>query len=420
MSTAKLREIAVTRLEYGMYVSQLDRPWTDTPFMFQGFLLKNEKQLATLKKFCKHVYIDPEKWQAVEAPKAPAEAPPPPPDNSAHSAAIRSQLAEKIRGTTEYRQLSSIEEEMPKAEEAWKRSTQIVKMIATSARAGEVLDGPRTTEAVKEITASVERNPDAMMLLAKMRDQSRQTLDRSVEVSVIMTAFGRFLQLPRQQLELLGMVGLLQDVGMMKIPQSIAQKRSKLTAADRDIFRAHVQHSVEILSKTVGLPAELPCIASLHHERDDGSGYPRGLKGNAISLLGQIAAIVDMFDTLTAPEPYGAHQPPSAALNYLYRNRGTKFHAGAVEQFIQCLGAFPVGSVVELNSNEIGVVVAQNMVRRLQPRVMVVQDGNGNPIRPYKLLDLMKEPMATPEEPYRIRRTLEANAVHVDPRELFL
>lgn len=418
--TAKLREIAVMRLQYGMYVAQLDRPWTDTPFMFQGFVLKNEKQLATLRKFCKYVYIDPEKWQSVEPPKAPAEAAPLAPQEGDATDLIQAQLAERIRGDTEYRQLATIEEELPKAEAAFEQSTQIVRMISVAARAGDKIDGVRTTEAVQEITSSVERNPDAMLLLSKMREQSQQTLDRSVEMSVIMTTFGRFLQLPREQLELLGMVGLLQDVGMMRIPPAVAQKRSKLTASERDVFRQHVQHSVEILSKTAGLPAELPGIASLHHERYDGSGYPRGLKGNAISLLGQIAAIVDMFDTLTAHEPYGTHQPPSAALNYLYRNRGTKFHAGVVEQFIQCLGAFPVGSVVELNSGEIGIVIAQNMVRRLQPKLMLVQDAEGRPLRPYRLLDLMDEPAGTGDEPYRIRRTLEANAVHVDPRELFL
>jgi len=415
--TDKLREIKVTELVFGMYVSKLDRPWTETPFMFQGFTLNSEKQLLALKKYCQRVYVDPEKWMAVDPPAGTAQAAS---STSQKDEAISKQLAETIRGSTVYRQSAEIQEEMPKAVRAFSRTNDVVKMLSTRVQKGGVLDGPQTTAAVKDVTASVTRNPDAMILLTRMREQSQETLNRSLEVSVLLIAFGRFLQLPAEQLELLGMTGLLQDVGLLKLPPGVAEKRSGLTAAERDVFRTHIAHTVEILSKTSGLPAELPGVASLHHERYDGSGYPRGLKGISISLLGQMAAIVDTFDMLTAPEPYGEHLPPSAALNVLYRNRGTKFHAGAVEQFIQCLGAFPVGSIVELNSGEIGVVIAQNMVRRLQPRIMVVQDGDGKPILPHKILDLMNEPMATPDEPYRIRRTLEANSVRIDPRALFL
>jgi len=112
--------------------------------------------------------------------------------------------------------------------------------------------------------------------------------------------------------------------------------------------------------------------------------------------------------------------PPSAALNVLYRERGTRFEPALVEQFIQCIGVFPVGGIVELNTGEIGIVIAQNPLKRLQPRVMAVQDAQGNPIQPHKLLDLSKSPMANRTEPYRIRRTLEFDKVRIDPREFFL
>jgi HD-GYP domain-containing protein (c-di-GMP phosphodiesterase class II) len=264
------------------------------------------------------------------------------------------------------------------------------------------------------------RNPDAMMLLVTMRDKAEETLNRATQVSVYMTVFGRFLQLERSSLEILGLIGLLQDVGMLKLPAGMPARRADLTPEEDEVFKSHVTHGVEILSKTAGLPPELPSMASLHHERYDGSGYPRGLKGSAISQTGAIAGIVDTFDMLTAPAPYGMQLPPSNALNVLFQNRGTQFHAALVEQFIQCVGAFPVGSIVELNSGEVGVVITQNLVKRLQPRVMVVQDANGNPIHPHKILDLVNEPMATPDEPYRIRRTLDQTRVKIDSRELFL
>ena len=181
-----------------------------------------------------------------------------------------------------------------------------------------------------------------------------------------------------------------------------------------------MNHSFRILGSTPGLPPELPGLASLHHERFDGSGYPRGLRGDAIAMPGLIAGIVDTYDTLTAPRPFGESMSPGNALSLLLKERGKQFHPALVEQFIQCMGVFPVGSVVELNSGEIAIVIAQNVVRRMQPRIMVVQDAKGNRLLPYKMLDLMKEPKMGPDEPYRIQRTLEYDAVKLDPRELFL
>jgi HD-GYP domain-containing protein (c-di-GMP phosphodiesterase class II) len=408
------KEVPVEFLEFGMFVARLDRPWTETPFVYQGFVLKTEQQLNALKKYCKTVFVDPEKKEVVVAPRL-LTLPP-----ASARQVIAEQAREVVRGTVVYKELATVEDELPRARAVFTQANQIVHTMSRAVVTGTALDGNRAKQAVTEITDSVVRNPDAMMLLVTMRDQAEETLNRSTQVSVYMTVFGRFLQLERERLELLGLMGLLQDVGMLKLPPGMPARRSDLSAEEDATFKSHVEHSVEILSKTAGLPAELPSMASLHHERYDGSGYPRGLKGGAISQMGAIAGIVDTFDLLTAPAPYGMQMPPSNALNVLFQNRGTQFHAALVEQFIQCVGAFPVGSVVELNTGEVGVVITQNLVKRLQPRVMVVQDASGNRIHPHKILDLVHEPMATPDEPYRIRRTLDQTTVKIDSRELFL
>jgi HD-GYP domain-containing protein (c-di-GMP phosphodiesterase class II) len=407
------KEVPVEFLEFGMFVAKLDRPWTETPFVFQGFVLKTEEQLETLKKYCKKVYVDPEKRQESVAVKHLALPP-------STRQVIAEQSKEVVRGTVVYKELATVEDELPRARTVFAQTNNIVQTMSRAVVSGSALDGGRARQAVAEITDSVIRNPDAMMLLVTMREMAQETLNRSTQVSVYMTVFGRFLQLERERLELLGLIGLLQDVGMLKLPPGMPARRADLTSAEEETFRTHVENGVEILSKTAGLPAELPGFASLHHERYDGTGYPRGLKGSAISQIGAIAGIVDTFDMLTAPAPYGMQMPPSNALNVLFQNRGTQFHAALVEQFIQCVGAFPVGSVVELNTGEIGVVITQNLVKRLQPRVMVVQDAKGTPLHPHKILDLMKEPMASPGEPYRIRRTLDQATVRIDPKELFL
>ena len=397
----ELREIPVEELTFGMYVSKLDRPWTETPFVFQGFVLKSDKQIDVLKKYCKHVFVDPEKEDLSEVGKVSAE-----------------DIA-KVRGTTVYEEAASVEVELPRAQTAYTRMTVIVKELSRAVEIGNAIDSARSHEAAAQITDSVVRNPDAMALLIKLQEKSGATLSRAVEVSVTMIIFGRFLQLPRDRLEILGMLGLLQDVGKLKLPTELTM-RGPINVAEIELYRTHVNHSVEILSNTPGVHPELPGLASLHHERFDGSGYPRGLRGDAIALFGLIAGIVDAFDTLTAPPPFGEHMSPSNALSVIYKGRGRQFHAALVEQFIQCIGVFPVGSVVELNSGEIAVVIAQNMVRRLQPRIMVVKDAKGNPIIPYKMLDLMNEPKVKPDEPYRIQRTMEYGSVKIDPRELFL
>jgi hypothetical protein len=164
----------------------------------------------------------------------------------------------------------------------------------------------------------------------------------------------------------------------------------------------------------------VPVLAGLHHERYDGSGYMNGLKGVEIGLFGSIAGLVDCFDALTHPRPYAEALAPSNALSMLYNWRDSRFDRPLVEQFIQCIGIYPVGALVELNSGDIGIVIAQNMVRRLLPRVMVVIDAKGNRLNPQLILDLSRDPMANKDTPYRIKRTLEKGSVAIDPSEFFI
>ena len=414
----ELREIPVEELTFGMYVSKLDRPWTETPFVFQGFVLTSEKQLDVLGKYCKRVFIDPEKADMSVITKVISERLEKVETVETVRKATPEEIA-KVRGTTVYKEVASVEAELSRAKTVYTQSMVVVKELSRAVEIGNAIDSSRSHEAATQITDSVVRNPDAMALLIRLQEKSGATLSRAVEISVMMTIFGRFLQFPQDRLETLGMLGLLQDVGKLKLPTELAV-RGPIRGAEIDLYRTHVNHSVEILSKTHGLRAELSGLASLHHEHFDGSGYPRGLRGDAIALFGLIAGIVDSYDTMTAPPPFGEYMTPANAMNAIFKGRGTSFHPALVEQFIQCMGAFPVGSVVELNSGEIAVVYSQNMVRRLQPRVMVVEDPEGNPLIPHKMLALLKEPKVGPGEPYRIVRTLEYGIVKVDPHEFFL
>ncbi|HXV10955.1 MAG TPA: DUF3391 domain-containing protein [Burkholderiales bacterium] len=407
------KEVPVEQLQFGMYIFELDRPWTDTPFKFQGFVLEDEEQLETLKKYCRKVYVDQDK-----APE-PADRFPPktiPPGTKLKPDSVLATITRRVT----YEEKVSVDVELPAARTAQARTEVVLKDVFSSIRVGKVIDAPRVREAVTSMTDSVVRNPDAMLLLSKLKEKSDLTLDRALGVSIYMITFGRYLQLPRDQLDLLGMLGLLQDVGKVRLPAGLLEKKDPLTEEEQGLCRSHVEQSVAILKETAGLPAELPVLASLHHERYDGSGYPAGLRGPEIGLFGSIAGLVDCFDALTRPRPYAEALSPSNALSKIYDWRDTQFDGSLVQQMIQCIGIYPVGATVEMNTGEVGIVIAQNLVRRLQPRVMLVLDRKGNPIRPQKILDLVKEPKAGPDLPYRIKRTLEKGSVAIDAAEFFL
>jgi HD-GYP domain-containing protein (c-di-GMP phosphodiesterase class II) len=213
---------------------------------------------------------------------------------------------------------------------------------------------------------------------------------------------------------------MLLDVGKTKLPDSILKKRDMLSPEEYEQVKAHVLHSVELVRDASGLPPGVDEIVLTHHERQDGSGYPNGLLGDAIPIDGAIAALVDSFSALTSSRSYAEQASPSNALSLMHKLRGKLFHEALVEQFIQCIGIYPVGGAVELNTGEVAIVIAQNLVRRLQPRVMVILDSDWKPIHPQKILDLVKEPKARADEPYRIRRTLPKDKLPIDASEFFL
>ena len=387
------KRVPVAELRFGMYVAELDRPWTDTPFAFQGFVLSTQQQLDALKKYCSAVMVDTER-SAVPEP-APA-----------------------LR--VAYPERTPVEREIGVARASYTNSRTLMRDVLNAVRVGRTLDAERLRSAVTSMTESVLRNPDALLLFSQLRAKGEYTESHALDVSIYMITFGRFLQLEPGQIEFLGYLGLLQDIGKVRLPKELLEKRGRLTIEEFERAKLHVNYSAEILRATPGLPGDLARIATLHHERHDGSGYPKGLRGNEIGMVGSIAAIVDTFDALTVKRPYAEPVSPSAAISMLYKWRGVFFDANLIEQFIRCIGIFPVGSLVQLNTGEVGVVVAQNLTKRLLPRVMVIRDAQGNPMQPHKLLDLARAPKASKEEPYRILGTLEYGSVAFDPDELFI
>ena len=390
------KQIPVEKLRPGMYVAELDRPWLGTPFKFQGFPITSPDQIDELKQHCKTVFIDLER----EASDDPLET---------------HRLTEAtLLGPVVYAEVTSVEKELAVARETFSAFEKSVETAFDELRVEGELDLEPLKGPVRSMSRSIERNPDAMMLLFRIRQKSSHEFNRAVDTLIHMIAFGRFLQFPGERLLLLGLAGVLLNVGKVRLPDTTLQKKGALTAEEFALAKTHVMHSVELIRAAPGLPQGLEDIVIQHHERIDGSGYPQGLRSRQISIDGAIAGLVDSYSALTSVRPYAEQVSPSTALSMLYKQRGTLFSELVVEKFIQCIGVYPVGTTVELNTGEVGIVIAQNLTRRLQPWVMVILDAGRKPILPQVILDLAKEPKATPDEPYRIVRTLPRNSVPIN------
>ena len=313
-----------------------------------------------------------------------------------------------------YPDATTFEEELPKASQAHRQAKLVVDQIVADIRANRMIEVRKVQEAVLSMVESVVRNANSFMWLARLKERDAATYDHGLNVAVFLLSFGRHLGLPKGLLEILGTAGLMQDVGKLRLPPALLDRRTPLNAAERDILKTHVIHSVEILESLHNASPVLIEIVAQHHERFDGSGYPTGLKGDEISMLGAMAGIVDTYAAMTSARPYRAAILPQDVLRQMYGWRGNLFHPELVEKFIQCVGIFPVGSLVELNTREVAIVMAHSQMRRLKPRLMLILDNNRQPYRTPIVLDLLNEPATPGGEPYRIVRGLQGDDHSID------
>ena len=293
--------------------------------------------------------------------------------------AIRGWLPDNIRLET-YTAVRSLQQELPRARSAFGRSEDVLQALVTDVKAGRVPQVAEVADAVDDMVASMIDNPDALLWVGRLRDEDVNTYNHGVKVALYLIALGRQLGFPKRELGLLGMIGMLADVGKIRLPRALLEKPGMLTSAEFGLIKEHVRLGIDALCEAGELPTEVELGIVQHHERLDGSGYPRGLKGNDISIYGRMAAIADSFAALIAPRAYANASAPQDALMNLYEWAGSSFHEPLVEQFVQAVGVFPVGSLVELSSGEVAIVVAHNRVRRLEPRVLVLTGSDKAPL----------------------------------------
>jgi HD-GYP domain-containing protein (c-di-GMP phosphodiesterase class II) len=272
-----------------------------------------------------------------------------------------------------YAELRGVEQELPRARTVFQNSEDVLKTLVTDVKAGRIPQIGPVSGAVEEMIESMVANPDALMWVARLRDEDINTYNHGVKVALYLLSLGRHLGFPKNQLSHLGMIGMLADVGKIKLPRALLDKPGMLAPSEFGMIKEHVRLGLEAIAASDStLPAAVESGIAQHHERLDGTGYPNGLKGGEINIYGRMTAIADSFAALITPRPYANPSAPQDALMNLYEWAGSSFHEPLVEAFVQAVGVFPVGSLVELSTGEVAVVVAHNRVRRLEPRVLVL------------------------------------------------
>ena len=403
----QVRKVTVDSLKIGMYVSSLDRPWLETPFALQGFLVKSQRDIDKISKFCEFVYVDFEKSEVQEAPLKKRSAPVSRPRKT------RQELFPS-RTLSDYRDAGQFGDEYPKARQAISTLTTGVTNIFDSVTKGSGLDVVKVKRSVEPMVESITRNPDACIWLARMKQADTYTYQHSIGCSIWAVALGRQLGLPKPDLRSLAIGGLLFDVGKLQVDKELIDANRKLNDEEYQIVQNHVQLGLDAVKKSGLMNKDVLEMIEYHHERHDGSGYPKGLKGDQIPIFARIAAIVDCYDAITSHRSYAKALPPSMAIKMLYEWRDVDFQAELVEEFIQAVGIYPAGTLVELSSGQVGVVLSEYRTRRLRPKVMILLDANKKPVTDVQTINLLETTHTEDGKPLDIVNSLEPDAYGID------
>ena len=423
MSAAKkIVEIPVEALSKGHYVSRLDRPWIESPFLFQGFAVESDEQIAQLRGLCSKVYIEVTKEEAdALLSRAPRPKAAPPPQSPLLAELTRNPLSRvNLVPPTDP---VPVKTELQAAKKVFGEARQTVTRIFDRLRQrGGDFDSKEVATVVDSMIESIFRNRDAMSWLLRLKDKDDYLYSHSLSSSVIALAFGRHLGLDKETLRVVGTGVMVLDIGKTQLPEGLLRKAAKPTPAEWLSLRQHVDLGLELLMKGGNMDERILTMVRTHHERLDGTGYPNRLAGDAIPLLGRIAAIVDSYDAMTSVRPYAPGVSTYEAIRELTKLGGTAFQPELVEVFIQSVGVFPTGSLVELNTGEVAIVMAQNRFRRLRPQIMVVLDTQKTVLNDFVEMDLhLQSPTDAAGNPtIWITKGLEPGAHGIDPAEFFI
>ena len=414
-----LVKILVQDLQFGMYVSKLDRPWTKTPFLFQGFEITSSETIQKLSEYCEHVYVDPEishtniSAGAVRAPNKPQ------PDPHQVNHAI-DEHNKKQKDREELFKYTEFKQELKHALDVHQSAHNYIKTVMKDVRVGHSIDTKSAKILVSELIDSVVTNSTALLWLTNLKDRDEYTSQHSLNVCILSLVFGQHLGLSTDVLNHLGVGALLHDIGKLRVPLNILNKPDSLTDQEFGVMKKHPVYGYELLKNGYDLHEISLDIINHHHERLDGTGYPHGLEAENIAQYTKMVSIIDVYDAVTSKRVYHDETTPYDALNKLYTESSNKIDRKLLEQFIKCVGIYPVGSVVELNTGHVGVVVATSDEHHLHPVVMLVLDHHKKHYEQRKFINLANPKFGERNILLSINKIISPDNVGIDLTSLCL
>lgn len=385
-------KINVQDLRVGMFVVELDIPWEESNFMFQGLELQSPADILAVQEVCSHVWVDYDKYSLPD--KAPSNGLPA--SNTGYSANKGVQMEDELDAAAEVHALAS----------------RAVSTLFEEIRLGAKIDAGKVKQAVNGCVDSILRNPDASVWLTRIQAKHEPTAQHSMNVAALSIIMAKSLNLSNREMEDIGVCGMLHDVGKTSISSEVLAKEGALNEEEMAEMRRHARYGRDILLSTKSVMSGAADVAHSHHERPDGKGYPRALTDDNIPLFAKIVSIAEAYDTMTIKQPYRTAFSPSDALQELYTQRGKQFDDDLVISFIDAIGIFPPGSIVEMINNEIGIVLA-NTSDKLRPRVIMILDALGEPTT-QRIVDLSKLDTDDQGNIYQIKTTHSDGAFGID------
>ncbi|MBT4518450.1 MAG: HD-GYP domain-containing protein [Halieaceae bacterium] len=392
----RLVKIPAMNLRPGMFVAELDRPWLETPFAVQGFVVRNSGEVHYIADHVDYVMVD------VEYTGSPVFL-------SLVSEPTISQPSSGLALKADFQQ----------TKQCFESATDTLDKVFESLREGHRADINVVKEAINPLLEGVFRNQEAVAALLRLKECGDYRYHHGISMALWGAILGRHLGLHRDELEKLAVGCAMCDVGMTELPIELLDQPEALSPKQRAIVKAHATIGAEMVSESNDIDFEILAIIENHHERMNGSGYPRGLEGASIPLMGRIAGLVDAYDAMITARPYAPARTSHEAVQELLDNKGSLFQEAMVEQFVQAIGLFPTGTLVELNTGDVGIVVKQNSTRRLKPEIVIVLCPEKNKKDILGLVDLADQELTENGERW-ITRELLPGSFGINNEEYFI
>ncbi|MFB0935115.1 MAG: HD-GYP domain-containing protein [Propionivibrio sp.] len=376
-----LKKISVKQLTVGMYLKEFSGSWMEHPFWRNSFVITDPRDIERVQaSSIREVWIDCAKGIDV------------PPDEPAISEAesesqVEAELAEAAQAIRETAPVST-REELARAAKICAQAKRAVTSMFQEARMGKAVDPGKAQKLVEEISDSVTRNPGALISLARLKTADDYTYMHSVAVCALMIALGRQLKLEEDLIRKLGIAGLLHDLGKAMMPMEVLNKPGKLTDDEFRIMKSHPEEGYRLLQESSGVDEITFDVVLHHHEKTDGSGYPKGLKDSEISLHAKMGAVCDVYDAITSNRPYKAGWDPAESLRKMAEWANGHFDPLVFQAFVKSLGIYPIGSLIRLSSGRLGIVIDQTSKSLLTPRIKVFFSTRSNARIKPEIIDL--------------------------------